>query len=337
MISSFIQKIRGGDSLSAEEIGTAFSAIFNGEVSDADAREFLIALHDKGETAQELVGAARFLRSAQVPVRAFPEAFDCCGTGGDQKGTFNVSTAVAFILAGGGVRVAKHGNRAVSSLSGSADVLGALGVKTDLSPAEAVRCFESCGIVFLFAPLYYPGLAKVAALRKSIPHRTIFNLLGPLINPMGAQNQLLGVFDRKFVPVMAQAFLELGGRSAVVVSSDDGLDEFSLSSKATLCRVSNGTVTAQSFNPWQETGYKTCTMADLRGTTPEANALRLRRVLKGHAEPLDHVVHVNAAWGFVVAGKAATFMDGLLLAQESVSSGKAYQKLEALTAYPHPA
>lgn len=313
---------------------SACSVFFGDDVTDTERRDFLIALHDKGETTDELVGAARFLRGTCVPVpEAEDDAVDCCGTGGDQKGTMNISTAVAFVLAGGGVKVAKHGNRAISSRSGSADVLAALGVATDHTPEAAARCLNGIGIAFLSAPSYYPVLKTVAAVRKSISHRTIFNLLGPLLNPMRAKRQLLGVFDAKFVPPMAAALSALGSHSAIVVSSNDGLDEFSLSDRAFAIRLASGRTEEFTFDPWVASGYPRCSLDDLRGGTPEENATRLKKSLKGHSEPVDHVIHINAAWGFVVAGKAASFMDGLLLAQDSISSGRAYRKLEELAEF----
>lgn len=333
-----LEKLRGGVSLTPGEMEAACAVLFDDGTTPSAIRDFLIALYDKGETADELLGAARFLRETRVSIaEAGDDALDCCGTGGDQKGTMNISTAVAFVLAGGGVKVAKHGNRAVSSLSGSADVLAALGIGIELPPQKAVRCLDEVGIVFLSAPQYYPSLKKVAPVRGSIPHRTIFNLLGPLLNPMRAKRQLLGVFDAKFVSPMAQTLRELGTKNAVVVSSKDGLDEFSLSDKAIVIRLEAGRVEEFEFDPWTASGYPRCTLADLRGGTPEENAARLKKSLKGHSEPVDHVIHINAAWGFVVAGKAATFMDGLLLAQDSISSGRAYRKLEELAEFSKPA
>jgi anthranilate phosphoribosyltransferase len=333
-LQSVIRKFRTNISLSAPEMESACAAFFDTGVADAERRDFLIALHDKGETADELVGAVRFLRGTCVPVAAAGnDVIDCCGTGGDQKGTMNISTAVAFVLAGGGVKVAKHGNRAVSSRSGSADVLTALGVATDLSPEAAEHSLKEVGIAFLSAPSYYPALKTVSAVRKSIPHRTIFNLLGPLLNPMRAKRQLLGVFDPKFVSPMAAALCALGSCAAIVMSSNDGLDEFSLSDQAFAIRLESGRTEEFVFDPWAASGYPRCSLDDLRGGTPEENAARLKKSLKGHSEPIDHVIHINSAWGFVVAGKASSFMDGLLLAQDSISSGRAYGKLEELAEF----
>lgn len=320
-----------GRSLTAEEMGAVFAEIFLSDPDASDIKNFLVALHQRGENADEVFGATKFLQDhGQNVTTKSTGLFDCCGTGGDGKNTFNVSTAVAFVLAGGGVKVAKHGNRAVSSSSGSADVFEKLGVNINLKGEESARCVDELGIGFFFAPTHYPFLRKVAMIRKSIPHRTIFNLLGPLINPAGATHQLLGVADPRFVPIHAAVLKRLGSKAAIVVSSEDGLDEFTLSAKSRLAKLADGKISGEIFDPWKETGYPRCHLPALQGHGPAKNALRLKKCLKGHSEAIDHVVHINAAWGFVVAGKAKGFMEGLLLAQESVSSGRAYEKLEEL-------
>lgn len=334
-ISSAIRKLQASNALTIRETEDVFSSIFHHDVGDDQVREFLILLYQKGETYEELMGAVSFLRGNGVSLDGGEDLMDCCGTGGDQLGTLNISTAVAFVLAGGGVKVAKHGNRAVSSRSGSADVLKELGVNIDMSPETTLTCLKNTGITFLWAPQYYPILKKVGEVRKSIPHRTIFNLLGPLLNPMNATRQLLGVFDKTFVPILARVLKDNGSQAAVVVSSDDGLDEFSLTAKAHVARLQMGGVSEFVFDPWRESGYPVATIADLKGGSPAENALRIRRALKGHSEPVDHVIHINAAWGFIVAGKAESFMDGLILAQDSISSGRAYRKLEEFAEASH--
>lgn len=335
ILTSAIKKLQASKSLSIQETEDVFSSIFHHDVSDDQIREFLVLLYQKGETYDEIMGAVRFLRKNGLSLDGGEDLLDCCGTGGDQKGTLNISTAVAFVLAGGGVKVAKHGNRAVSSLSGSADVLKELGVNINMSVETTLACLKNTGITFLWAPQYYPILKKVGEVRKSIPHRTIFNLLGPLLNPMKATRQLLGVFDKTFVPILARVLKDNGSQAAVVVSSEDGLDEFSLTAKAYTARLQSGEVSEFLFDPWKESGYQRATILDLKGGTPVENALRLRRSLKGHSEPVDHVIHINAAWGFIIAGKAESFMDGLILAQDSVSSGKAYRKLEEFVEASH--
>lgn len=326
-----IQSLGSNHSLSVDEMQSCLKDIFFSHVEEATIREFLIALYRKGETVDEIFGAARFLKNhAQAVHPKSKDLFDCCGTGGDGKNTFNVSTAVAFVLAGGGVTVAKHGNRAVSSKSGSADVLENLGININLGGEQSARCVDEVGIGFFFAPAHYPFLRRVGDIRKSIPHRTIFNLLGPLINPAGASSQLLGVADQRFVPVHAEVLKRLGSKSAIVVSSEDGLDEFTLTAKSSMARLCGGQITQEHFDPWRETGYPRCDIRDLAGSTSAENADRLKRCLKGHSQAIDHVVHINAAWGFVAAGRVRDFMEGLLLAQQSVSSGAAYHKMEEL-------
>ena len=328
-MQALLQKLKNHHDLNAAEITNTFSKMFSGALTESDVQEFLTLLHQKGESTAEILAAVQFLKGNAVnTLQAAPDVVDCCGTGGDQLGTLNISTAVALVLAGGGVPVAKHGNAAVSSKSGSADVLQALGVVIDLSPAAARTCLEQCGITFLLAPLYYPLMQQVRALRKKIPHPTIFNLLGPLLNPMSVKRQVLGVYNESYVHRLAEVLLALGHESSIVVHAQDGLDEFSLSAPAVMSRVVAGQVTDMIFDPWQESGYPRCEIADLRGGTATENALRIRQSLKGHSQAVDHVIHINAAWGFVVAGRAATFLDGLLLAQDSVSSGRAYQKLQ---------
>ncbi len=313
-----------------DEIYSTFDAIFTGSMSPDQTRDFLVRLYHRGETTEEILGAVTYLRDHGISIKSkHPDLIDCCGTGGDLKGTFNVSTAVAFVLAGGGCHVAKHGNRAVSSKSGSADILSALAVNIALSPEDATRCLDEIGISFLMAPTYYPLLKTVADVRKSIPHRTIFNLLGPLLNPAKAKHQLIGVFDKKFMQPMTEVLKATGSKYAVIVHADNGMDELSLSCNNRLVILKEGMIIESFFDP-RESGYAYCHDADLNGGTPEENAARLKKCLKGHSEPLDHTVHINAAWGFMAAGKAKNFMDGLLMAQDSISSGRAYQKLEAL-------
>ena len=329
----FLQIVSQGKDLSEDQAFDALTAFLNDEISKEVFRNYLVALFKKGEVTAELVGTARALLQAGATLDSkWPDLVDTAGTGGDQKGTFNFSTATAFVLAGAGCHVAKHGNRAVTSKSGSADILQALGLKLDLNLEQVKTCLDEIGMAFLFAPQFYPIFAKVGPIRKSLEHRSIFNFMGPLLNPARAPYQLLGVYDRKFVRPMAEAALDLGSKSTVVVNSLDGMDEFSLTSKAHVCHVKDGSIKEFEFDP-RESGYSFCDITDLKGGTPEENAERMKLTLKGHSMPLDHVVHVNAAWALVACEKAETFMDGLLMAQQSVSSGAAYHKLEELVEF----
>lgn len=325
-----IKSLKSYESLSFEFMTAVLDEIFNQNCSDQLTRDFLVALHAKGEVRDEIWALVRFLKQHghKAKVRS-QHVIDCCGTGGDAKNTFNISTAVAFVLAGGGCAVAKHGNRAVSSQSGSADILSELGVNINAPSEIMARCIDEIGIGFLFAPQYYPNLKKIADIRKSIPHRTIFNCVGPLLNPAQAKRQLIGVFDAKLTSIVAEIARLEGCESAMIVHGDDGMDEFTLTTINHVSRLKNECIENFIFDP-RESGYEYCVPGDLVGGTSSQNADRLKLSLKGHSRPLDHVVHINAAWGFVVAEKADTFLDGLLMAQDSISSGRAYQKLEAL-------
>lgn len=311
------------------DIQKAMTALFDGEFSEVQAISFLERLRDKGETADEILGVVNFLRSRMVFLD-IPglKLMDVCGTGGDAKNTFNISTAVAFVLAGAGIPVAKHGNRAVSSQSGSADVLKALGVNVESSPQQIIRCIREVGIGFLFAPSFHPILKNVAAIRKKIGTRTIFNIVGPLVNPTRPACQVVGVYSPDLLKPVAHVLKALGV-TGVVVHGEDGMDEVTLTGKTKLCWVKSGKISEETFDP-AEVGYAPCTPESLQGGDAAANARRLRKTLKGHSEPIDHCVHLNAALGILTYGLAADFKDALLLVQESISSGKAFEKLERL-------
>lgn len=328
-LEQIIAKLNTKQNLTEQEMSWCLSELFS-TTDEPIARQFLIALHQKGETRDEILATVRFLRSSGTQLKIENrELIDCCGTGGDARNTFNISTAVAFVLAGGGCTVAKHGNRAVSSNSGSADVLSELGVNISVSSEVAERCLREIGIGFLFAPDYYPQLKTIAQLRRTIPHRTIFNVVGPLLNPVQAKAQLIGVFDGRLTRILAEVAQAEGGKSVLVVHGCDGLDEFTLTTDSVVSWLKEDKIADFKFDP-RESGYDYCNPVDLQGGDPKTNANRLKLTLKGHSQPIDHVVHINAAWGFVVAGKASNFMDGLLLAQDSISSGRAYHKLEQL-------
>lgn len=316
--------------MTSEEIKTVFAEIFTASGRDEEIKTFLKLLSEKGAGVEELLGATLYLREHGETLSCrSKQLVDTCGTGGDKKNTFNFSTAVAFVLAGCGCRVAKHGNRAVSSQSGSADVLSELNININADKKLIMRCIDEVGIGFLFAPNFYPLMKKLSPIRRSLPHGTIFNLLGPLLNPARASNQLIGVTDNKFAPKMAEVLKKLGTEQAVFVHAHDGMDEVSLTGLNNITTLIAGEIRQFVFDP-RESGYAYCQEVELKGGRPSENAARLRRCLKGHSQPLDHVVHINAAWGLVAAGKASSFMEGLILAQQSISSGAAYRKLEEL-------
>ena len=330
MFQDCINKLSRKQNLTVAEMESALDAILSGGVSQTDIILFLTLLRDKGESPEEIKGAVTALRQrAQKLGQKAKEVIDTCGTGGDRKNTFNISTTAAFVVAGAGVAVAKHGNRAVSSASGSADVLKKLGVNIDAPPAVVARCVDEIGIGFLFAPVYHPTLKAVQDARQKIGTKTIFNIVGPLINPAGARKQVIGVYDPRLVSVIASVLKDLGSESLAVVHGDDGLDELTLTSTTKICFLKKGRIFNEIFDP-RSVGYPFCRPEDLRGGTAGENALRLRKMLKGHSQAVDHCVHLNAALALIVAGQADDFKEGLLLAQESVSSGKAFEKLEAL-------
>lgn len=327
-----ISKLKLKQDLTAFEMQQTLDLILDGKVDEATLIQFLTLLRDKKESAEEIKGAVISLRKKSVLLPCKTKdarMIDTCGTGGDAKNTFNISTASAFVIAGCGIPVAKHGNRAVSSRSGSADVLSALGVKIDASPQVIARCVDEIGIGFLFAPLYHSTLKVVASARKQIGTKTIFNILGPLLNPVGVKKQVIGVYDKRLLPLVAEVLKDLGSNSVAVVWGHDGLDEITLTQKSSICFLKEGKIFSEEFDP-QTFGYSYCLPEDLVGGDPLENARRLKLVLKGHSQPLDHCVHLNAALALIVAGLTDNFKEALLLVQESIASGRAYQKLEQL-------
>ena len=324
----FLHIVVSGKELSEEEMMGAMTEIMDGKVGDTQLAAFLTALQFKNVTVSEIVGAARVMRDKAEKVNA-KDSVDTCGTGGDGADTFNISTTVAFVVAGAGVRVAKHGNRAVSSKSGSADVLKYLGVNIDASLPTVERCIEEVGIGFLFAPLMHKAMKHAAAVRKELGFRTIFNLLGPLTNPANAHAQVLGVFDSKWVTPLAEVLRELGSRHALVVHGFDGLDEITLTGETQISELKNGKVNNFSFDP-KEFGYSLCSVADLKGAEPETNAEIMREILNGSSGPKTDIVVLNAAAAIYVGGKADSIEKGILAAKNSIESGAALKKLEEL-------
>jgi len=324
----FLHIVVSGKELSEEEMMGAMTEIMDGKVGDTQLAAFLTALQFKNVTVSEIVGAARVMRDKAEKVNA-KDSVDTCGTGGDGADTFNISTTVAFVVAGAGVRVAKHGNRAVSSKSGSADVLKYLGVNIDASLPTVERCIEEVGIGFLFAPLMHKAMKHAAAVRKELGFRTIFNLLGPLTNPANAHAQVLGVFDSKWVTPLAEVLRELGSRHALVVHGFDGLDEITLTGETQIAELKNGKVNNFSFDP-KEFGYSLCSVADLKGAEPETNAEIMREILNGSSGPKTDIVVLNAAAAIYVGGKADSIEKGILVAKNSIESGAALKKLEEL-------
>jgi anthranilate phosphoribosyltransferase len=289
----------------------------------------LMALRVRGETVDEITGAVAAMRARMLTVVAPEGAVDVVGTGGDASGSYNISTCAAFIVAGAGVPIAKHGNRALSSRSGAADVLGALGVKIDLTPSEITRCIYEAGIGFMFAPAHHPATKNVAATRLELGTRTIFNLLGPLSNPAGVKRQMIGVFSRHWVEPLAQVAKNLGAERIYVVHGSDGLDEITTSGPSYVAELNNGAVRTFELNP-EELGLKKAKPESLRGGDAEANASALRSVLQGKDGAYRDIAVLNAAAALVVAGRAENLKDGVAVAKKSIDSGDAESRLERL-------
>ena len=322
--------VLSGRALDRVQARAAMNALIGGSVTDAQAGALLAALRVRGETVPELVGFAEAIRARAVKVKPKRRPLiDTCGTGGDGSGTFNISTTVAFIAAGAGAAVAKHGNRAVSSRCGSADLLEALGVRTDVPPELAAECVDVAGVGFLFAPSHHPGFARMRHVRQQLAARTVFNLLGPLSNPAGARRQLLGVYSPSLVEPLAEALKALGSEDAMVVSSKDGLDELSLSGPTVVARLRGGRVTVSEVTPGS-LGLKRRPLGSLAGGDAERNAWITRAILFGESGPARDVCVLNAAAALMVAGLARDWKDGRAMAEDSIDSGRAAASLAIL-------
>ena len=321
------------EELGSGEVAELFGRIMDGAVGEPMIAALLTALAAKGETAGEILGAATAMRQrARAVTHGRADAVDTCGTGGDGRGSFNVSTAAAFVAAAGGAPVAKHGNRAISSRSGSADLLAALGVPVEVEPETSGRQLDEIGLAFLFAPLHHPATRAVAPVRQALGVRTLFNLLGPLTNPAGARRQLVGVFAAERVEPLARVLAGLGAEHALVVHGRDGLDEITTTTTTLVAEVRDGGV--RSFELDAETlGAPRARLQDLAGGTPEENAARLARLLDGEPGPLADLVAANAGAALYVAGRAATLAAGAAAARALLASGAARAKLEQLRAF----
>ena len=319
-----------GQHLSRAQSSAALDAMLDGSAPASQMAALLVALRMKGETPDEIAGAAQSLRSRATRVEVSQERLiDTCGTGGDGSQTFNISTASAFVAAAAGARVAKHGNRAVSSKCGSADVLQALGVEVELTPQAVAGCIDEVGIGFLFAPRHHGAMKHVAPVRKELGLRTLFNLLGPLANPAGARRQLMGVYAGKLVPVLAQTLAELGCDRAFVVHGDGGLDEISISGPTLICEVRDGKVRSFEFSP-EEAGVARAPLSELRGGDAAQNATLLRGVLQGEPGARRSAVVLNAGAALAAAGVCETIPEGARLAERAIDSGAALDRLEQL-------
>jgi anthranilate phosphoribosyltransferase len=329
-IQQAIAKVVGGAHLTREEAKAAMNVIMDGEATPAQIGSLITALRMKGETADEIGGFAETMRGKANAVRSErSNLLDTCGTGGDGADTFNISTTAAIVAAGGGIRVAKHGNRAMSSKSGSADVLEALGVHIGLSAEEASDCLERIGICFMFAQSHHPSMKFAAVPRKEIGIRTVFNLLGPLTNPAGADRQLLGIFDRNRTELIAEVLASLGIKRGLVVASYDGLDEISISAATKVTELKDGEIDTFDINP-DDLGLRAYPMSDVVGGDAKTNAEIIRSVLGGATGACRDIILANAGACFYVTGRCSTLQEGVKLAGAVIDSGKAAEKLEQL-------
>lgn len=328
----YLQTLLSGKSFSMSHAELIMDQMMRGELTPSQIGALLVALREKGESISELAGFAKSMRkhAVQIPVPA--DTVDTCGTGGDGGKTFNVSTAAAIVAAAAGVPIAKHGNRGVSSRSGSADVLQCLGVRVDLSPKVAEKMIEKVGLCFLYAPSYHPSMKHVMSIRKELGIRTVFNLLGPLVNPAGVTRQLLGVFDPEWTRPLAEVLAQLGVQRALVVASRDGLDELSVSAPTKVSELVDGKVRDYEIEP-ADFGIKPVTLAEVAGGDPAYNAKLIHTIFSGEKGAPHELVALNAGAAIYVAGVSDSLLDGYLYAKELLLSGKAEQKLKEITSF----
>ena len=326
----YLHRVAAGSDLSGQEAHQAMSVLLEGKAGEAEIAGFLVALKMKGETAAELAGFTRAMRDRMVVVDAGPDVIDTCGTGGDGHGTFNISTAAAIVMAGAGAHVAKHGNRSISSSTGSADVLEALGVCViDVTPEDSARSIREIGIGFLFAPAMHPAMKHAQPVRKALKTRTVFNLLGPLANPARAQTQIIGAPSPEAAKLMAEALADLGTRRAFVVHGQDGLDEISITAATDVYEVKAKSVSRHVWKP-SDFGVTQAELSSLKGGDSTRNAQIVLEILHGALGPGRDIVLVNAAAGLLAVGLAADLRSGMEAAARSIDSGAALAKLESL-------
>jgi anthranilate phosphoribosyltransferase len=328
---SLIAKVATGASLTRAEAANAFDRMMSGEATPSQMGGLLMALRVRGETVDEITGAVTIMRAKMLGVKAPPDAIDVVGTGGDASGSYNISTCAAFIVAGAGVPVAKHGNRALSSRSGAADVLGALGVKIDLDAEQVGHCIAKAGIGFMFAPAHHPAMKNVGPTRVELGTRTIFNLLGPLSNPASVKRQMIGTFSKHWIEPMAQVLNNLGSECVWVVHGSDGLDEITTSGPTSVAELRDGKIRTFEVTP-EDAGLPRANPEALKGGDAEDNAKALLDVLKGKAGPFRNVSILNAAAALIVAGKAGDLKEGAALAAKAIDNGEAEGSLDRLIA-----
>ena len=329
---AILKRAASGERLAAAEAASAFAAMMSGSVSEIRMAAFLTALAVRGPSVPEIVGAARAMRAAMTKVEAPRNAIDVCGTGGDGAGTLNVSTGTAFVVAACGVPVAKHGNRAMSSRTGAADVLETLGIPINLDAESARRSLVKPGFAFLFAPSYHPAMKNVGPVRRDLGFRTVFNLLGPICNPAGVQRQLIGIYARDWLEPVAHVLADLGTEKAWIVHGADGLDEMSTTGPTRVAMLEDGQVTVRDIVP-EDAGIPRATLAALKGGTAEDNARAIRELLGGAKSAFRDIVLLNSAAALVVAGSASNLREGVARAAEAIDSGRAANALEQARAH----
>jgi anthranilate phosphoribosyltransferase len=330
-LKSIIGKVATGATLSRDEAASAFDSMMSGEATPSQMGGLLMALRVRGETVDEITGAVSAMRAKMLRVKAPADAIDVVGTGGDGSGSVNVSTCASFIVAGTGVPVAKHGNRALSSRSGAADVLSSLGVKIDIKPDHVGRCISEAGIGFMFAPSHHPSTKNVGPTRVELATRTIFNLLGPLSNPAGVKRQMVGVFSRQWVQPLAQVLKNLGSEKVWVVHGSDGLDEITLTGPTFVAALEDGDIRTFEVTP-EEAGLARAGSDALKGGDADANAVALQSVLDGKPSPFRDVALLNAAAALIVAGRAKSLKEGVAMGTKSLDTGAAAARLKQLIA-----
>lgn len=330
-LKRLMNRIADGETLGDDGMLQALDLLMSGIAPPVAMGAFLMGLRVRGETTEEITGAARFMRSRMITVDAPPGAVDIVGTGGDSRGTYNISTAATFVVAGAGAVVAKHGNRAVTSLSGASDVLAALGVKLDVPPVIVSLAIADAGVGFLWAPLYHPSFKTWAPIRADLGLRTIFNLLGPLCNPAGVTRQILGVYDRKLVEPIAEVLRKLGSEHAWVVHGADGMDELTTTGATHVAELKDGDIFAFEVTP-EDVGLKRTDIETLKGGDAATNAAAIHALLQGEPGPYRDIVLLNSAAALVVAGKADGLPDGIEKAEASIDSGRAARALDRLVA-----
>ena len=328
-LKAIIGKVSTGATLTVEEMQSALEIMMSGVATHAQMGAFLMALRVRGETVEEITGAAKLMREKMLKVPAPPGAVDIVGTGGDGHGTFNVSTCASLVAAGAGLQIAKHGNRSVSSISGASDVLTALGVKVDLPPEAVAREIAEAGVGFMWAPLHHSALKHWAPIRGELAIRTIFNLLGPICNPAGVKRQIVGVFSWHWVEPIAHVLKNLGAEHVWVVHGHDGLDEITTTGSTDVAELKDGKITVFEVTP-ADAGLAPAKLSDLKGGDAAFNAAAIRDVLAGKKGPFRDIVLLNTAAALIVGGKAANLTDGVALAAHSIESGAAAKALDKL-------